>query len=145
MATMTAAQRREQEKAAFDAFMEACPMNQLLGIVGKQWSTMVLVELAEGPRRYAQISRAMPGVSAKMLTQTLRSLERDGFVARTVTPSVPVQVEYALTVLGERIMPLITSMLEWANRHIEDVHEARERYDGSRVGSNGVPVGPSLG
>ncbi|MEO3823106.1 helix-turn-helix domain-containing protein [Actinomadura sp. B10D3] len=129
MATMTAAQRREQEKAAFEAFMEACPMNQLMGIVGKQWSTMVLVELAEGPRRYAEISRAMPGVSAKMLTQTLRSLERDGFVARTVTPSVPVQVEYALTVLGERIMPLITSMLEWANRHIEDVHEARERYD----------------
>jgi DNA-binding HxlR family transcriptional regulator len=129
MATMTAAQRREQEKAAFDAFMEVCPMNQLLGIVGKQWSTMILIELAEGPRRYAEVSRAMPGVSAKMLTQTLRSLERDGFVARAVTPSVPVQVEYTLTLLGERIIPLITSMLDWANRYIQEVHAARDEYD----------------
>ncbi|MEU8800755.1 helix-turn-helix domain-containing protein [Spirillospora sp. NPDC048819] len=131
MATMTAAQRREQEKAAFDAFMETCPMNQLLGIVGKQWSTMVLIELAEGTRRYAEVSRAMPGVSAKMLTQTLRSLERDGFVARTVTPSVPVQVEYTLTLLGERIIPLVRSMLDWANRHVDEIHAARAQYDAS--------------
>ncbi|XRQ07068.1 winged helix-turn-helix transcriptional regulator [Actinomadura welshii] len=129
MATMTAAQRREREREAFDAFMETCPMNQLVGIVGRQWTTMVLYELAAGPRRYAEISRAMPGVSAKVLTQTLRSLERDGFVARTVTPSVPVQVEYALTGLGERIMPLIMSMLQWANHHIDEVYEARRRHD----------------
>ncbi|GAA1843118.1 winged helix-turn-helix transcriptional regulator [Actinomadura bangladeshensis] len=129
MATMTAAQRREQERAAFGAFMETCPMNQLLGIVGRQWSTMVLWELAAGPRRYAEVSRALPGVSAKMLTQTLRSLERDGFVARTVTPSVPVQVEYALTPLGDRIIPLIATMIDWANHHIGDVHAARARHD----------------
>lgn len=129
MATMTAAQRREQERAAFGAFMETCPMNQLLGIVGRQWSTMILWELAAGPRRYAEVGRAMPGVSAKMLTQTLRSLERDGFVARTVTPSVPVQVEYALTPLGDRIVPLIATMIDWANRHIDGVHAARAHHD----------------
>jgi DNA-binding HxlR family transcriptional regulator len=129
MATMTAAQRREQERAAFGAFMETCPMNQLLGIVGRQWSTMVLWELATGPRRYAEVGRAMPGVSAKMLTQTLRSLERDGFVARTVTPSVPVQVEYALTPIGDRIVPLIVTMIDWANRNIDDVRAARARHD----------------
>lgn len=129
MATMTAAQRREQERAAFGAFMETCPMNQLLGIVGRQWSTMILWELAAGPRRYAEVGRAMAGVSAKMLTQTLRSLERDGFVARTVTPSVPVQVEYALTPLGARIVPLIATMIDWANRHIDDVHAARAHHD----------------
>ncbi|RKS79186.1 HxlR family transcriptional regulator [Actinomadura pelletieri DSM 43383] len=129
MATMTAAQRREKEKEAFGAFMEACPLNQFLGIVGRQWTTMVLTELARGPRRYAEVSRAMPGVSAKMLTQTLRSLERDGFVVRTVTPAVPVQVEYALTSLGERVIPLIQSMLHWANNHMSDVHTAREHYD----------------
>jgi DNA-binding HxlR family transcriptional regulator len=71
----------------------------------------------------------MPGVSAKMLTQTLRSLERDGFVARTVTPSVPVQVEYALTPLGDRIVPLIGTMIDWANRNIDDVRAARARHD----------------
>ncbi|QKW39915.1 helix-turn-helix transcriptional regulator [Actinomadura sp. NAK00032] len=129
MATMTAAQRREQERAAFGAFMEACPMNQLLGVVGRQWSTMVLWELARGPRRYAEIGRAMPGVSAKMLTQTLRSLERDGFVGRTVTPSVPVQVEYALTPLGDRIVPLIATMVDWANEHMGEVHAARAHHD----------------
>ncbi|MEU5989969.1 helix-turn-helix domain-containing protein [Spirillospora sp. NPDC047418] len=129
MATMTAAQRREQERAAFGAFMETCPMNQLLGIVGRQWSTMILWELAAGPRRYAEVGRAMPGVSAKMLTQTLRSLERDGFVARTVTPSVPVQVEYALTPLGDRIVPLIATMIDWANQHIDGVHAARAHHD----------------
>jgi DNA-binding HxlR family transcriptional regulator len=129
MATMTAAQRREQERAAFGAFMETCPMNQLLGIVGRQWSTMILWELAAGPRRYAEVGRAMPGVSAKMLTQTLRSLDRDGFVARTVTPSVPVQVEYALTPLGDRIVPLIATMIDWANQHIDGVHAARAHHD----------------
>lgn len=122
-------------------------MNQLLGVVGKQWSTLILWELARGPRRYAEVSRAMPGVSAKMLTQTLRSLERDGFVARTVTPAVPVQVEYALTPLGDRIVPLIATMIDWANRHMDDVHDARERYDATsaKARSNEVPAGASLG
>ncbi|WP_433475364.1 winged helix-turn-helix transcriptional regulator [Spirillospora sp. CA-142024] len=129
MATMTAAQRREKEKAAFDAYMDACPTHQLMGIIGNKWSMMVLSDLAHGARRYAEVGKALPGVSAKMLTQTLRSLERDGFVARTVTPSVPVQVEYTLTLLGERIVPLLTSMQEWANRHIGEIQAARDQYD----------------
>ncbi|TDD89545.1 transcriptional regulator [Actinomadura darangshiensis] len=132
MVTMTAAQRREREKAAFDAYMDACPTHQLMGIIGNKWSTMVLMDLAHGARRYAEVSNALPGVSAKMLTQTLRSLERDGFVTRTVTPAVPVQVEYTLTLLGERIVPLITSMQEWADRHMDEIDAARKNYDDGR-------------
>ncbi|MES9603007.1 MULTISPECIES: winged helix-turn-helix transcriptional regulator [Actinomadura] len=131
MATMTAAERREQEKAAFEAYMDGCPTHQLMGIIGNKWSMLVLTELARGTRRYAEVSRALPGVSAKMLTQTLRSLERDGLVARSVTPSVPVQVEYTLTLLGERIVPLLTSIKEWAGRHIDEINASRERYDGT--------------
>lgn len=144
MATMTAAERREQEKAAFDAYMDECPTHQLMGIIGNKWSMLVLLDLAHGTRRYAEIGRALPGVSAKMLTQTLRSLERDGFVARSVTPSVPVQVEYALTLLGERIVPLLASIREWADRHIGEVHAARERYvegAGQAVGADGRSLG----
>ncbi|TYB49176.1 helix-turn-helix transcriptional regulator [Actinomadura chibensis] len=129
MTTMTAAQRREREKAAFDAYMEACPTHQLVGILGNKWSTMVLGRLAGGARRYAELARTMPGVSAKMLTQTLRSLERDGLVSRAVTPSVPVQVEYTLTPLGERIIPLVTAMHEWADRNIDEINASRARYD----------------
>ncbi|GAA4316752.1 winged helix-turn-helix transcriptional regulator [Actinomadura luteofluorescens] len=139
MATMTAAERREQDKAAFDAYMDGCPTHQLMGIIGNKWSMLLLSDLAHGTRRYAEIGRALPGVSAKMLTQTLRSLERDGFVARSVTPSVPVQVEYTLTLLGERIVPLLTSIQEWAGRHIEEIHAARERYGegaGQEVGAD---------
>ncbi|MGI5205840.1 winged helix-turn-helix transcriptional regulator [Spirillospora sp. CA-108201] len=79
-----------------------------------------------------------------MLTQTLRSLERDGFVARSVTPSVPVQVEYTLTLLGERIMPLLASIRAWADRHIGEIHAARGRY-GEGAGQAAGTDGRSLG
>ncbi|WP_433330632.1 winged helix-turn-helix transcriptional regulator [Spirillospora sp. CA-294931] len=129
MATMTAAQRREAAKAAFDDYMAVCPAHQLLDVLGTKWASMVLTNLADGPRRYAELTRAIPGASAKMLTQTLRSLERDGFVVRSVTPAVPVQVEYALSVLGEKVLPVLTHVQDWANAHIVQIQAARERYD----------------
>ncbi|NDU74001.1 transcriptional regulator [Actinomadura sp. DSM 109109] len=140
MATMTAAERREQEKAAFDAYIDECPTHHLMGIIGNKWSMLVLLDLAGGARRYAEVGRALPGVSAKMLTQTLRSLERDGFVARSVTPSVPVQVEYTLTLLGERIVPLLNSIRDWADRHMDEIHAARERA-GQGAGADGRSLG----
>ncbi|MFF7982163.1 winged helix-turn-helix transcriptional regulator [Streptomyces sp. NPDC007901] len=129
MATTTAAQRREQARVEYDAFIKACPTHQLVGRISEKWACLTLAALVPGPRRYSDISRTMAGVSPKMLTQTLRSLERDGLVSRTVTPSVPVRVDYELTALGRSLSELMASVKHWAETHIEEVHEARDRYD----------------
>jgi DNA-binding HxlR family transcriptional regulator len=129
MATMTAAQRREQARADYDAFLKACPTNQLLDRISDKWVSLVVSALAPGPLRYSDLSRKIAGVSPKMLTQTLRSLERDGLLSRTVTPSVPVRVDYELTELGRSLSLLLGAVKEWAETHIEEVREAREQYD----------------
>ena len=136
MATMTAAQRREAARAEYDAFIKSCPTNQLLGRLSDKWVSLVVAALSGGPMRYSDLSRKIAGVSPKMLTQTLRSLERDGILARTVTPSVPVRVDYELTDLGRGLALLLTAVKDWAETHIQEVHRARERYDGEN-GANG--------
>ncbi|MFF7450697.1 MULTISPECIES: winged helix-turn-helix transcriptional regulator [unclassified Streptomyces] len=129
MATMTAAQRREQARAEYDAFIRGCPTNQLLDRLSDKWVSLVVSALSTGSMRYSDLTRKIAGVSPKMLTQTLRALERDGILARTVTPSVPVRVDYELTPLGHSLAVLLTAVKAWAETHIEQVHEARERYD----------------
>ncbi|MFI8229948.1 winged helix-turn-helix transcriptional regulator [Streptomyces sp. NPDC085900] len=129
MATTTAAQRREQARAEYDAFIKACPTNELLGRLSDKWVSLVVAALSGGPMRYSDLSRKIAGVSPKMLTQTLRTLERDGILSRTVTPSVPVRVDYELTPLGGSLALLLTAVKDWAETHIEEVHEARGRYD----------------
>ncbi|MFE3038331.1 winged helix-turn-helix transcriptional regulator [Streptomyces canus] len=131
MPTTTAAQRREQARIEYDAFIKGCPTNQLLDRLSDKWVSLVVSALATGPLRYSDLSRKIAGVSPKMLTQTLRTLERDGILTRTVTPSVPVRVDYALTPLGSSLACLLTAVKSWAETHIEEVHEARERYDAS--------------
>jgi DNA-binding HxlR family transcriptional regulator len=129
MATMTAAQRREQARADYDAFLRECPSHQLLGRLSDKWGSLVIAALSGGSRRYSDLSRTIAGVSPKMLTQTLRTLERDGIISRTVTPAVPVRVDYALTPLGTSLAGLLTAVKDWAETHFEDVRAARERYD----------------
>ncbi|MGW3206612.1 winged helix-turn-helix transcriptional regulator [Streptomyces sp. NPDC001135] len=129
MTTMTAAQRREQARADYDAFLRECPTNQLLGRLSDKWVSLVVAALSAGPQRYSDLGRRIAGVSPKMLTQTLRALERDGIVSRTVTPSVPVRVDYALTPLGASLAGLLTAVKDWAETHFEEVRAARERYD----------------
>lgn len=137
MATTTAAQRREQARAEYDAFLRSCPTNQLLDRISDKWVSLIVSALADagGPMRYSDLGRKIAGVSPKMLTQTLRSLERDGIVSRAVTPSVPVRVDYALTPLGTNLSCLLTAVKDWAEQHIEEVFEARERYDTSSEAS----------
>ncbi|GAA2939564.1 MULTISPECIES: helix-turn-helix domain-containing protein [Streptomycetaceae] len=130
MATRTAAQRREEARSAYDAFLRECPTNQLLGRLGDKWVGLIVSALREGPMRYSDLGRRIAGVSQKMLTQSLRSLERDGLVTRTVTPSVPVRVDYELTELGRSLSDLLFAVKTWAETHFDQVHEARERYDG---------------
>ncbi|CAM5365958.1 MULTISPECIES: winged helix-turn-helix transcriptional regulator [Streptomyces] len=129
MATTTAAQRREQARADYDAFLRNCPTNQLLGRLSDKWVSLVVAALSTGPLRYSDLGRKIAGVSPKMLTQTLRTLERDGIISRTVTPSVPVRVDYALTPLGTGLAGLLTAVKTWAETHFDEVREARERYD----------------
>ncbi len=129
MATTTAAQRREEARVAYDAFLRGCPTNQLLDRLSDKWVSLVVAALSDGPRRYSDLRRKIAGVSPKMLTQTLRALERDGILSRAVTPSVPVRVDYELTPLGRSLAGLLTAVKDWAEEHIEEVHAARERYE----------------
>jgi DNA-binding HxlR family transcriptional regulator len=129
MTTATAAQRRDDAKLAYNAFMAACPTRQLLDTLSDKWVCLVLSVLVNGPQRHSDLARTIAGVSQKMLTQTLRRLERDGLVTRTVTPSVPVRVDYALTPLGHNLAPVIGAIKLWAEAHMDEVLAARDVYD----------------
>ncbi|RKN51629.1 transcriptional regulator [Streptomyces klenkii] len=127
--TRTAAQRRAEERVAYDAFLAQCPTRQLLDRIADKWVSLAVNALADGPQRYSRLSRRLASVSQKMLTQTLRNLERDGLVTRTVTPAVPVRVEYALTPLGQGLVPLMRAIKSWAEEHMDQVQHARAAYD----------------
>lgn len=129
MATTTATQRREQAKRDYDAFLASCPTRQLLSTLTDKWTALVIAALADGPQRHSELARRIAGVSQKMLTQTLRTLERDGLLTRTVTASVPARVDYALTPLGHDLYPLMTAIKAWAETHIDRVLEARAHFD----------------
>ncbi|WP_436772288.1 winged helix-turn-helix transcriptional regulator [Yinghuangia sp. YIM S09857] len=142
MATTTASQRRAGAKAEYDAFLAGCPSRQLLERISDKWVALVLAALSgDGPHpgavctgeprpmRYSDLARRISGVSQKMLTQTLRSLERDGLVTRTVTPTVPVTVTYELTDLGRSLQELMYGVKVWAESHMAEVQTNRDGYD----------------
>ncbi len=142
MATMSAAERRAQAKASYDAFLAECPSRQLLDRISDKWVTLVLAALGgDGPHpggecagepramRYSELARRLAGVSQKMLTQTLRSLERDGMLTRTVTPTVPVTVTYELTDLGLSLHGVMAGFKAWAEAHMDEVLTHRDDYD----------------
>lgn len=133
VATTKAAQQA-QAKAEYNAFLAVCPSRQLLDRISNKWVVLVLCALGDdagdgqggGPRRsrtmrYSELARQLAGVSQKMLTQTLRALEADGLVNRTVTPTVPVTVEYALTELGSSLHHLTLDLRLWAQNHMDEV------------------------
>jgi DNA-binding HxlR family transcriptional regulator len=129
MPTLTAAQRRAAARAEYDAFLAACPSRQVLARISDKWVTLILVALAGAPLRYSDLGRIIAGVSQKMLTQTLRTLERDGLISRTVTAGVPVRVDYQLTPLGESLMPTVSAVKAWAEEHIGEIEASRAGYD----------------
>jgi DNA-binding HxlR family transcriptional regulator len=128
MPTMTAAQRRQQQREQFLAAMAECPSRQVVDMLSDKWVTLILHALAEGPVRRGDLSRAVVGATQKMLTQTLRELERDGILTRTILPSVPVRVEYALTPLGHSLLSLVRTIRGWSETHIEQIHDARAAH-----------------
>jgi DNA-binding HxlR family transcriptional regulator len=101
---------------------------EILSLVGDKWSVMVIVNLGEGPLRFSDLKRAIEGISQRMLTLTLRGLERDGLVARSVYPTTPPRVDYALTPLGRTLQEPVTGLAVWAQTHRPEIERAREAF-----------------
>ena len=106
-----------------------CPPRQALDLISDRWTMIVIKALAEGIQRYGALHRDIGGISQKMLTQTLRAMERDGLVLRTVYPVVPPKVEYTLTPLGETLIEPLAAIGAWAERHMDEIVQARRRHD----------------
>ncbi|MBW8782848.1 MAG: helix-turn-helix transcriptional regulator [Verrucomicrobia bacterium] len=105
-----------------------CPIRNVLDRIGDQWSLLVLLTLVNGTHRFTELQRAIGNISKRMLAETLRKLERDGFVSRKVYPSVPPKVEYRLCPLGESLAAQLRPLVDWANRNQDEVRKARSAY-----------------
>jgi DNA-binding HxlR family transcriptional regulator len=115
----------------FDVLAAACPTRQVIDRIGDKWTLLVLYALGTGTLRFSQLRARVEGVSQKMLTQTLRGLERDGIVVRRIYPTVPPRVEYSLTPLGVELTGVITGIRTWAYAHMDEITAARCRFEES--------------
>ena len=104
-------------------------ISTLLSRIGDKWTVLVVQTLGEGPKRFNELRREIPSVSQRMLTLTLRNLERDGLVNRTVTPTIPPRVDYELTELGQSLQKPICGLATWAMDNVEAIHAAQARFD----------------
>jgi DNA-binding HxlR family transcriptional regulator len=110
--------------------VERCPaVREVLNRVGDKWSVQIVSLLGDGPMRFSDLRRAIEGISQRMLTLTLRGLERDGIVTRTVFPEIPPRVEYELTKLGNTLLEPIQGLAEWAEKHRTSIQDARAKFD----------------
>ena len=113
---------------------EACQaVNGILSRVGDKWTVLVVELLGQGPMRFNELRRLIGGISQKMLTTTLRGLERDGFVTRTVFPTIPPRVDYELTDLGRELLVPVHALGEWARQNTSRVAQARARFDAKQA------------
>lgn len=106
-----------------------CPTRQVLDLIANRWSVLVIGCLSDGALRFTDIRHKIEGISQKMLTQTLRQLERNGIVSRTVYAEVPPRVEYELTELGETLHGLVGAIYDWTDQHYQAVVQAQQNYD----------------
>lgn len=113
----------------FNVMAAACPTRQVIARIGDKWTLLVLYALGRGTRRFSELRTEVDGISQKMLTQTLRGLERDGLVERQVYPVVPPKVEYSLTPLGKSLADRISTMRAWAYDHMDEIEAARASFD----------------
>lgn len=120
----------------FDAWREEgldpanCPVRDVLDRVGDKWSVLILTALAAGPSRFSALNREVGDISKRMLTQTLRALQRDGLVERTVYPTSPPTVDYRLTDLGHSVLEPLSALIAWAEARHDAIREARATFDG---------------
>ena len=127
--------------AGFDA--AGCPVRNVLDRIGDKWTTLTLAAVASAPRRFSQLHRIVPDISKRMLTQTLRGLERDGLVTRHVFPTKPPSVEYRLSPLGRSVLVPLGGLVEWAECNFAQIRQARARFDAASGGGRALdPPGP---
>ncbi len=112
-----------------DPYQAGCPTRRILDRIGDRWTVLIVSVLGDGDARFSELRRRIDGVSQKMLTQTLRGLERDGLVRRTVYPEVPVRVEYALTEAGRTLLEPLRALQDWSIEHLSDVSASQHAYD----------------
>ena len=110
-----------------------CRARDVLDRVGDKWSVFVIDRLGQGSQRFNELRRTIDGITGRMLTVTLRGLERDGLVARTVHPVIPPRVDYARTPMGATLLETIEQLVDWADSHTEDIYAARSNYDAQRT------------
>ena len=120
------------------------PIADILSRIGDKWSVMLVMELRGGTRRFSELRRTLHGISQKMLTTALRGLERDGFVTRTIYPTIPPKVEYQLTDLGRELAVPVRALGEWAMANRARVLAARERFDQIAATDTGRGISPQL-
>ena len=113
-----------------DAYDPDCPTRQILDRIGDKWAVLVLLSLKDGPVRFNDLRRRIGAISQKMLSQTLKSLERDGLVSRAAFPTVPVTVEYALTPLAGGLIGILDQITRWAEAHVGAIMASRRAHDG---------------
>jgi DNA-binding HxlR family transcriptional regulator len=126
------AQVGEHAPCAIELMAEACTLSQVLDHVGGKWSVPILLAAMEEPVRFSRLERLIQGISRRMLTLTLRNLERDGLLIRTVYPTVPPKVEYTATDMARELHASLAGLTDWAERHRADIAAARAAYDASR-------------
>jgi DNA-binding HxlR family transcriptional regulator len=119
----------ETNGPAFDVMSPDCPSRSIMQRMGDKWTPLVFLALEAGPRRFSQLRQDIGGVTPKVLTQTLRSLERDGLLTRTIYPEVPPRVEYELTALGATLLGPLAVVRAWSQDHAEKIIRARNDYD----------------
>lgn len=120
---------RNSAVPAREVFEEACPLREVLDRVSGKWSVQILVAAVRGPIRFTELERSIDGISRRMLTLTLRNLERDGLLARTIYPTVPAKVEYSATPMAQELHGHLLGLTGWAESHRSDVAMARRTYD----------------
>jgi DNA-binding HxlR family transcriptional regulator len=106
-----------------------CRVREILDRVGDKWSLFIIFRLRDGPQRFTALKRSVDGISQRMLTVTLRGLERDGIISRTMYPVMPPRVDYELTKMGQSLLDAVGSLMAWADAHLDDVDAARQAYD----------------
>ncbi|MBL8165012.1 MAG: helix-turn-helix transcriptional regulator [Anaerolineae bacterium] len=126
-----------------NVYASNCPTRQVLDLIADRWTALVIGLLEDQPKRFSELQRGIGGISQKMLSQTLRELERSGMVTRTVYPEIPPRVEYALTPLGKTICAPLAAIRNWAEENIEQISSSQEDYD-NRTSSRAVAVQPDV-
>jgi DNA-binding HxlR family transcriptional regulator len=112
-----------------DAYLRTCPSRNVLEVLANKWTTLIVPALHGGPMRFGELRRRLDGITQKSLTQALRGLERDGMVTRTLYPTIPPRVDYALTDLGRSVSALLEDLRDWAEKHMAEILAARETYE----------------